>query len=295
MVITGGHSGIGLETTRVLAGAGASIVIGARDVRKAKDSVSQIKGVEVYELDLAEPASVDDFAEKYRQSFHRCDILINNAGIMATPLLRNSQGYESQFATNHLGHFRLTAGLWSELSQAKARVVTLSSLGHRFGGIIFEDPNFLHHPYEKWTAYGQSKTANSLFSVHLDRAGSTPGVRAFAVHPGRIVSTNLNRFMSDEEKAQVLKSAPTGDPGFVRSFTKSIAQGAATTVWAATSPQLNGRGGVYCADCDISPLVPDSSEQTNGVRRWAVDPSMAQSLWQLSEQLCGFKWPECNS
>ena len=295
MVITGGHSGIGLETTRVLAGAGASIVIGARDVRKAKDSVSQIKGVEVYELDLAEPASVDDFAEKYRQSFHRCDILINNAGIMATPLLRNSQGYESQFATNHLGHFRLTAGLWSELSQAKARVITLSSLGHRFGGIIFEDPNFLHHPYEKWTAYGQSKTANSLFSVHLDRAGSTPGVRAFAVHPGRIVSTNLNRFMSDEEKAQVLKSAPTGDPGFVRSFTKPIAQGAATTVWAATSPQLNGRGGVYCADCDISPLVPDSSEQTNGVRRWAVDPSMAQSLWQLSEQLCGFKWPECNS
>ena len=295
MVITGGHSGIGLETTRVLAGAGASIVIGARDVRKAKDSVSQIKGVEVYELDLAEPASVDDFAEKYRQSFNRCDILINNAGIVATPLLRNSQGYESQFATNHLGHFRLTAGLWSELSQAKARVVTLSSLGHRFGGIIFEDPNFLHHPYEKWTAYGQSKTANSLFSVHLDRAGSTPGVRAFAVHPGRIVSTNLNRFMSDEEKAQVLKSAPTGDPGFVRSFTKSIAQGAATTVWAATSPQLNGRGGVYCADCDISPLVPDSSEQTNGVRRWAVDPSMAQSLWQLSEQLCGFKWPECNS
>lgn len=295
MVITGGHSGIGLETTRVLAGAGASIVIGARDVRKAKDSVSQIKGVEVYELDLAEPASVDDFAEKYRQSFNRCDILINNAGIVATPLLRNSQGYESQFATNHLGHFRLTAGLWSELSQAKARVVTLSSLGHRFGGIIFEDPNFLHHPYEKWTAYGQSKTANSLFSVHLDRAGSTPGVRAFAVHPGRIVSTNLNRFMSDEEKAQVLKSAPTGDPGFVRSFTKPIAQGAATTVWAATSPQLNGRGGVYCADCDISPLVPDSSEQTNGVRRWAVDPSMAQSLWQLSEQLCGFKWPECNS
>lgn len=295
VVITGGHSGIGLETTRVLAGAGASIVIGARDVRKAKDSVSQIKGVEVYELDLAEPASVDDFAEKYRQSFNRCDILINNAGIMATPLLRNSQGYESQFATNHLGHFRLTAGLWSELSQAKARVVTLSSLGHRFGGIIFEDPNFLHHPYEKWTAYGQSKTANSLFSVHLDRAGSTPGVRAFAVHPGRIVSTNLNRFMSDEEKAQVLKSAPTGDPGFVRSFTKPIAQGAATTVWAATSPQLNGRGGVYCADCDISPLVPDSSEQTNGVRRWAVDPSMAQSLWQLSEQLCGFKWPECNS
>ena len=291
VVITGGHSGIGLETTRVLAAAGTSIVIGARDVAKAREAVSQIKEVEVYELDLAEPASVDEFAKTYRRLFHQCDILINNAGIMATPLLRNSQGYEMQFATNHLGHFRLTAGLWTELCQSKARVVTLSSLGHRFSGVIFDDPNFLHHPYEKWIAYGQSKTANSLFSVHLDKIGREFGVRAFAVHPGRIISTNLTRFMSDEERAKVVKSAPA-DPRFVPSFVKSIAQGAATTVWVATSPQLNGMGGVYCADCDISPLVPDSSEQTNGVRRWAVDPSMAERLWQLSEQLCGVKWPE---
>ena len=294
VVVTGGHSGIGLETTRVLASVGASIVVGARDVEKAREAVSQIKDVEVYELDLVEPDSVHEFARRYRQSFHQCDILINNAGIMATPPLRNSQGYELQFATNHLGHFRLTAGLWAELSKSKARVVTLSSLGHRFSGIIFDDPNFLHHPYEKWIAYGQSKTANSLFSVHLDKVGRELGIRAFAVHPGRIVSTNLNRFMSDEEKAKALKSAPTGDPRFVPSFTKSIAQGAATTTWAATSPQLNGMGGVYCADCDISPLVPDTSGQTNGVRRWAVDPSMAERLWQLSEQLCGFRWPGSN-
>jgi NAD(P)-dependent dehydrogenase (short-subunit alcohol dehydrogenase family) len=211
---------------------------------------------------------------------------------MATPLLRNSQGYELQFATNHLGHFRLTAGLWTELTESKARVVTLSSLGHRFSGVIFDDPNFLHHPYEKWIAYGQSKTANSLFSVHLDKVGCELGIRAFAVHPGRIVSTNLNRFMSDEEKAKALQSLPTGDPRFVPSFVKSIAQGAATTVWAATSPQLNGMGGVYCANCDISPLVPGTSAETDGVRRWAVDPNLAERLWQLSEQLCGINWPQ---
>lgn len=295
VVITGGHSGIGLETTKVLSGVGASIVVGARDLTKAREAVSEIKNVEVYELDLADPASVDEFADKYRESFHQCDILINNAGIMATPLLRNSQGYELQLATNHLGHFRLTADLWAELSRSKARVVTLSSLGHRFSGIIFDDPNFLHHPYEKWIAYGQSKTANSLFSVHLDKVGRELGIRAFAVHPGRIVSTNLSRFMSDEEKAKALKSEPTGDPRFVPSFVKSIAQGAATTVWAATSPQLNGMGGVYCANCDISPLVPDASEQTDGVRRWAVDASMAERLWQLSEQLCGIKWSGSSS
>ena len=295
VVVTGGHSGIGLETTRVLSNAGATIAIGARDRTKASEAVSQIKNVEVYELDLAEPASVDDFAEKYRHAFHQCDILINNAGIMATPLLRNSQGYELQFATNHLGHFRLTAGLWTELSRSKARVVTLSSLGHRFSGIIFDDPNFLHHPYKKWIAYGQSKTANSLFSVHLDRVGRELGIRAFAVHPGRITSTNLSQFMSAEEKAEALKSAPVGDPRFVPSFVKSIAQGAATTIWAATSPQLNGMGGVYCANCDISPVVPDASEQTDGVRRWAIDPSMVERLWRLSEQLCGIKWPESKS
>ena len=219
----------------MLASVGASIVIGARDVEKAKEEVSQTEHVEVYELDLAEPTSVDKFVRRYRQSFHQCDILINNAGIMATPLLRNSQGYELQFATNHLGHFRLTAGLWTELSQSKGRVVTrvvtLSSLGHRFSGIIFDDPNFLHHPYEKWIAYGQSKTANSLFSVQLDKVGRALGIRAFAVHPGRILSTNLSRFMSDQEKAHALKSVPTSDPRFAPSFLKSIAQGAATTVW----------------------------------------------------------------
>ncbi len=291
VIITGGHSGIGLETTKVLSSAGTSIIVAARDMNKAKQSLANIKNVEIIELDLSEPSSVDNFVKQYRQSFKTCDLLINNAGIMATPLLRNSLGYEMQFATNHLGHFQLTARLWDELRESKARVISLSSLGHRFSGIIFDDPNFHDHPYEKWTAYGQSKTANSLFAVHLDKVGEKFGVRAFAVHPGRILSTDLSRFMSDEEKATAASARPA-DPKHVPSFVKSVSQGTATTIWCATSPQLNDKGGVYCADCDISPIVDDDSPQTNGVRKWAIDPSMAERLWSLSEKLVGFEWPK---
>jgi NAD(P)-dependent dehydrogenase (short-subunit alcohol dehydrogenase family) len=137
---------------------------------------------------------------------------------------------------------------------------------------------------DKWIAYGQSKTANSLFAVHLDKIGEPFNIRAFAVHPGRIVSTDLSRYMPEEEKASTTNSRPA-DPKFVPSFDKSIAQGAATTVWCATSPQLDNKGGVYCADCDISPIVADDSPQPNGVRKWAVDPVMAERLWELSEEL----------
>lgn len=289
VIVTGGHSGIGLETTKVFSEAGATIIVGARDLSKAKQALSEVKGVRIIELDLSEPLSVNSFANEYRKSFKTCDILINNAGIMATPLLRNSLGYEMQFATNHLGHFQLTAKLWKELRESQARIVCLSSLGHRFSGIKFDDPNFLTHPYEKWTAYGQSKTANSLFAVHLDKVGEKHGVRAFAVHPGRITSTELNRFMSEEERATAL-NAISANPKFMPAFIKSIPQGAATTVWCATSPQLNNMGGVYCADCDISPVVEDDSQQVNGVRRWAVNPSIAEQLWTLSKKLVGFEW-----
>ena len=289
IIVTGGHSGIGLETTKILAEAGATIIVGARDIEKATQALSDVKNVSIIKLDLSEPLSVDEFTNEYRKSFDRCDILINNAGIMATPLLRNSLGYEMQFATNHLGHFQLTAKLWNELRKSGARVICLSSLGHRFSGIRFDDPNFQTHPYEKWTAYGQSKTANSLFAVHLDKIGKQYGVRAFAVHPGRITSTELSRFMSDEEKATATSSVST-IPNYVPSYIKSIAQGSATTVWCATSPQLENKGGVYCADCDISPIVENDSLQINGVRRWAVNPSMAEQLWVLSEKLAGFHW-----
>ena len=288
IIITGGHSGIGLETTKVLSQAGATVIVGARDIMKAKQTLAEVKNVIIIKLDLSESSSADAFVNEYRKSFKTCDILINNAGIMATPLLRNSLGYEMQFATNHLGHFQLTARLWNELRASQARVISLSSFGHRFSGINFEDPNFLTHPYEKWTAYGQSKTANSLFAVHLNKAGEKYGVSAFAVHPGRITSTELNRFMSDEEKATAT-SAASSIPKFIPSLIKSIAQGAATTIWCATSPQLENKGGVYCADCDISP-VDDDSTQPNSVRNWAINPFMAEQLWTMSEKLVGFEW-----
>lgn len=285
-IVTGGHSGIGLETTKVLARAGATVIVGARDKEKANASLAGIKNVHAVELDLSEPSSVNAFVDHFRQSFNRLNMLINNAGVMATPLLRNSQGYEMQFATNHLGHFQLTAGLWNELRKAQGRVVSVSSLGHRFSGIRFNDPNFLTHAYDKWIAYGQSKTANALFAVQLDKIGKPYNVRAFALHPGRIVATGLSRHMTEEELAAVLKEKPA-DERFVPSFVKSIEQGAATSIWCATSEQLNDKGGVYCADCDISPLVADDSPQTNGVRTWAIDPGMAEQLWALSEELTG--------
>lgn len=290
IIVTGGHSGIGRETTRVLSEAGATVIVGARNVDEAKKSLAGMKNVGVFELDLSEPGSVDRFAEKFNLVYRYCDVLINNAGIMATPLSRNSQGHEMQFATNHLGHFRLTGSLWKDLGGTKARVVNVSSSGHRYSGIDFEDPDFQRRPYDKWLAYGQSKTANSLFSVHLDEIGKGWGVRAFAVHPGYIAATNLKRFMSDEELAAASSAIRTNSK-FGQPLIKSIPQGAATTVWAATSPQLEGMGGVYCADCNIAPLVADDSAQPNGVHRWAIDPDLAERLWELSEQLSGFKWP----
>lgn len=288
VIVTGGHSGIGLETTRVLANAGATVVVGARDLAKARQNLADLKSVRVLPLDLADPASIDWFADEFLRTNWALDILINNAGIMAIPLKRDSRGYEMQFATNHLGHFQLTLRLWHALKNAGgARVVTLSSFGHRYSQVNLNDPNFTQRPYEKWAAYGQSKSANSLFSVELDRRGKEDGIRAFAVHPGRITTTDLIRHLSEDD----LKAAGVipDDHGVYRSQVslKTIEQGAATTIWCAVSPQLDGRGGLYCADCDISPLVPDNNTFSHGVRRWAVNKDTARALWDLSEQLTG--------
>lgn len=292
IVVTGGYSGIGLETTRVLSDAGAAILVGARDLKKAESNLSKIKNVEIIHLDLAEPESVDQFAAAVLKAHPVLDKLINNAGIMRPAMLeRNSLGHELQFATNHLGHFQLTARLWDALRKGEqARVVTLSSIGHRYTGIDFSDPDFNLRPYDKAAAYGQSKTANALFSVELDQRGKQHGIRAFAVHPGGIL-TDLVRYLTDDElktwgiyrESGVLKAPASGY--------KTVGQGAATTVWCAVSPQLKGKGGVYCEDCDMAELVPNESKALSGVRQWAVDRQTARRLWELSERLTGLKWP----
>jgi NAD(P)-dependent dehydrogenase (short-subunit alcohol dehydrogenase family) len=289
-IVTGGHAGIGLETTRVLSNAGATVVIGSRDPKKAQLAVAKMKNVEVGQLDLASPSSIDRFANQFLNSNRALDLLINNAGIMATPLMRDDRGYELQFATNHLGHFQLTARLWEALEKSRnARVVALSSRGHVRGEVDFNDPNFNQRPYDKWAAYGQSKTANSLFAVELDKRGQEHGIRGFAVHPGGIL-TDLVRYMTDEDLRPYGIHRENGvikipDVTKVPERFKTIEQGAATTVWAAVSPQLNGKGGVYCEDCDIAPIVPADSKLNTGVRPWAVDKAAAEALWILSEKL----------
>src|SRR3981081_1881026 len=236
-VVTGGHAGIGLETTRVLSNAGATVVVGARDPKKAQVAVGKMKNVEVGRLDLANPNSIERFAHEFLNSNRALDLLINNAGIMATPLMRDDRGYEMQFATNPLGHFQLTTRLWEALKKSgNARVIALSSYGHSRGGVDFSDPNFNQRPYDKWAAYGQSKSANSLFAVELDKRGQQHGIRAFAVHPGGIL-TDLARYLTDEDLSRYGIYRENGvikipDVTKVPERFKTVEQGAATTIWA---------------------------------------------------------------
>ena len=288
-VVTGGYSGIGLETVRAFRSAGAKVFVPARDATKAKAKLADMPDVALRTMDLFDPISIDGFAQWFLRVGHTLHILVNNAGVMAAPLKRDARGYESQFAINHLGHFQLTCRLWPALLRARsARVVALSSFAHRRAGVDFHDPNFQHRKYDPWIAYGQSKTADSLFAVALDSIGQRRGVRAFAVHPGGIV-TDLIRHMSkaeiDASKILDESGAPIIDP---ENNKKTPQQGAATSVWCATSPQLNGLGGVYCADCEIARALPsDDSPDLHGVRPRAIDPVAAGRLWQLSEQLTG--------
>ena len=279
-IVTGGYAGIGLETTRVLAAAGARVIVPARDPAKAAAALAGIANVanaaniEIDELDLGVPATIDAFAARFGE--RPLHLLVNNAGIMAAPLSRDARGLESQLAVNHVGHFRLFARLLPALRRAQgARVVALSSRGHVRSAFDFEDPNFEHRPYDKMIAYGQSKTANVLFAVEADRRYQQDGIRAFALHPGAILDTDLARNFDPEEMKLVVERARR-----IGSF-KTVEQGAATTIWCATSSQLDGQGGVYCENCDIA-LV--KTEGDDGVRPYAVDPEIARRLWNWSER-----------
>jgi len=302
-IVTGGYSGLGLETVRALASAGAAVVVPARRPEHAREVLAaaglapgtrdgdvNVAGLEVAELDLADQASVKEFAAGFLAgaapgTTRSLDILINNAAIMASPEQRVGPGWEAQFATNHLGHFALTNLLWPALAAAgRARVVSLSSTGHKLSGIRFDDINF-DAGYDKWRAYGQAKTANALFAVQLDALGRDFGVRAFAVHPGGIM-TELQRHLPREE---MIAAGWMDEHGNVDSRFKTPAQGAATSVWAATAPALEGMGGVYCEDCEIAePTVPGSPDaRIRGVDAHAVDREAAARLWQVSAEMTG--------
>ncbi|MEU1403011.1 SDR family NAD(P)-dependent oxidoreductase [Streptomyces sp. NPDC005728] len=282
-IVTGGYSGLGLETTRALTKAGARVVVPARRPDTAREALAGLDRVEVDELDLGDLESVRAFAERFLASGRTVDLMIDNAGIMACPETRVGPGWEAQFATNHLGHYALVNRLWPAIQPGGARVVSVSSRGHHFSGIRWDDVHW-QRGYDKWEAYGQAKTANVLFAVHLDKLGKDHGVRAFSLHPGGII-TPLQRHLPMEEMIERGWIDEQGNVLNPEGF-KTPQQGAATQVWAATSPQLEGMGGVYLEDCDIAePATADDARF--GVKAWATDPEQAARLWALSAQLTG--------
>lgn len=292
IVVTGVSAGLGIETARVLAGRGARVVCVARDKAKTEQAVAGLragnpKGLfEIALLDLSDLDSVRAGADDIARRFPKIHGLINNAGVMACGLSRTKQGLDLQLGTNHLGHYVLTARLLPNLlAAAPGRIVNLSSGGHRMSNVRFDDPLFEKEPYDKWAAYGQAKTANVLFSVALDERYASRGLRAFAVHPGAI-HTELGRHLSKDDFKAMMGKRPQASP---MQF-KEVSQGAATSVWAATAPELEGRGGVYCEDCGIAEPITDLSGAT-GVMPYALDREGARKLIALSEQWSGEKLP----
>lgn len=285
-VVTGAYSGLGHEVARVLAAAGAQVVAPARRVAEARHALADLPGVEVAALDLMDPASIDAFAADFVASGRPLHLLVNCAAIMASPLLRDARGHEAQFSTNHLGHFQLAQRLWPALKQAGgARIVAVSSRGHQRSAVVFDDIDFERRPYERWSAYGQSKTANALFAVGADARGRAHGIRAFAVHPGSIL-TNLTRHLSLQDLQAVGLRDEGGEvPATKRDHYKTVPEGAATIAWCAAGTALEGRGGVYCEDLDIAAVVDGPSP--TGVCSYAIDPALADRLWTLSETLTG--------
>jgi NAD(P)-dependent dehydrogenase (short-subunit alcohol dehydrogenase family) len=294
-VVTGASSGIGVETARALANANAEVTLAVRNIEAGERAAQDIivttgnKQVLVAPLDLADQASVAAFVTDWTDPL---DLLIDNAGMMGSPdLQRTPQGWEMQFATNHLGHFALALGLHDALAAVgDARIVSLSSVGHRRSPVIFDDVNFTSRPYDLGLAYGQSKTANVLFAVEATRRWGGDGITANAVHPGTIATTNLSRHLDPDVSAALGAAAPYAE-AFARSTVryKTAEQGAATSVFVATSPLLDGIGGRYFEDCnEAAVLDPDApNATTSGVATYALDPANAYRLWELSLALLG--------
>lgn len=284
-LVTGGYSGLGLETTHALVKAGARVLVPARRPDLAHSRLDSLSNVTVIPMDLADLASVRAASGQLSASEARLDILIAAAGVMASPERRVGPGWESQFAINHLGHFALINLLLPLLASADgARVVSYSSAGHHLSDIRWDDIHF-NDGYDKWLAYGQSKTANALFAVHLDAIARDQGIRAFSLHPGSIF-TDLQRDVTAAEGAALGWTDEAGNiiaPGL-----KTPSQGAATGLWAATSPTLDSHGGAYCENCDIAPLAdPNGAMEDGGVRDYAVNPDNAERLWLVSARTTG--------
>lgn len=286
-VVTGASSGLGQETSRVLAAAGATVLMVARNEDALEGVAQEIRQQHpeaqllTQIMDLADLNSVRSAAMAILQRTDEIQLLINNAGVMACPLMRTAQGFEMQFGTNHLGHFLLTELLSPALVKgAPGRVINLSSAGHKFGPFNFDDPDYHHREYDKWQAYGESKTANILFSVGLDLRMRDRGVRAFAVHPGMIM-TNLARHLKPADITALTDRSPSSEP---LAF-KTVEQGAATSVWAATAAELALEGGIYLEDCQIANAA--AGDGVRGIESYAIDSAAAEQLWSLSEDLVG--------
>ena len=298
ILVTGVSAGLGVETARTLAAHGASVVGAARDLAKAETATTQVRkdaaanggSLELIELDLASLKSVRACADRLLAKGERFDVVIANAGVMATPFGHTADGFETQFGTNHLGHFVLVNRIAS-LIRAGGRLINLSSSGHRYSNVDLQDPNFERTPYEPFVAYGRSKTANILFAVAFDGRHRKRGVRAAAVHPGGI-HTELGRHIDPTRIQGIIDQmnqqlAAEGKPPFQW---KTVPQGAATSVWAGVVAPADEMGGRYCENCHVGHVVPEHvtiSAISEGVRGYALDPNTAEALWKKSEELVG--------
>ena len=290
IIITGGYSGIGLETTKALKSAGARVIIPAKRQTHAQSLLANIVPEEdIYEMNLADLKSVSNFVESFSQLNIKLDILINNAGIMACPETRVGNNWESQFGINHIGHQVLVTKLMNNFRvDGNSRFISLSSSAHSISKIQWDDIHFINSPYNKWAAYGQSKTASSLLAIEFDKKMKDKGVRGFAVHPGGIL-TPLQRHLENKEMVALGWKKEDGSlSDLAAKFFKSSTQGASTTLWCAVSKQLKDIGGVFCENCDIAErkkFIDKSQQRYFGVADYAIDSEEAEKLWNITEEM----------